>query len=650
MVFARQKRSHRVYVWNVAAIVLVLLSAHGVADAADFTKPYDPEAFHSWMDSVRARFTSNIVEERMIGEIPVCITFERCIHDLRKPALIWLTGWGGGRGAVTDIITFAREGYLVVTVDPIGVGARWSTEFRDLVATNKSKAFFTAMRTTAQNVSTVVDYLRSREDVLPDKIGLGGGSFGGFTTILAATMEKRIAVFLPVAGSCNLLDSFTRSTALETSPPLDPALEAEIRELDAFYHPERLYPSAICFVQSTTDLAVPPDNSRALYEKARPFYADKPERLGYKEFADEETRLEPGVVPTTQQILASHKVTDEMVASMVAWLAKYLRDEEQSPKLISPGGRKQPYLYDEPEVGNIGWIKATYAKFQEEHPDILIGKAYVDYQIPVLLIQDSKFKGQRKPTLLSLHGWGGNKMRTAWDTKVFTDKGYLVVAVDAYGKGERWTPAFARLLKEAPPKAMPRAIVQTVRDLPKVVDYLLERDDVDKERIGLVGGSMGGAEAVLAAATEKRVKAYVAVATPLTFVEWATRRRSEGELGGVAPEDAFLKELEEADAMAAPEKFYPTALLFVHNKNDVIVPPEGAYNLYKRLVPFYRDQPERLQWKSFDHTALPKDREVTTRDRWATHTEGGEEGKAAIVEWFERYLKGETATGPKSHE
>jgi len=451
-------------------------------------------------------------------------------------------------------------------------------------------------------------------------------------------MEKRIAAFVPVVGSCNLIDFFKRSVVLTSKVPVDASMEAEIKEIDAFFHPERLYPSALRFVQNTTDLVVPPDNSRRLYKKALPFYKDKPELLSYQEFADAETRIEPGAAPTPQQIASSHKVTHEMVVSILEWLAKHLKGEDKIATLI-PMGRKQPCLYDEPEVGNIGWIKATYAEFRKNNPDILVEEVFIDQQIPAFLIQDRQFKDQRKPAIISLHGWGGDKRRTAWGVKPFTDKGYLIVAIDAYGKGNRWTPAFARLLEKDPQKALFRAIVQTAKDVPKVVDYLVEHDEVYAERIGLVGGSMGGAETILTAATEKRIKAYVAVAAPFNFSrrieEW---RSTEAADSHGAVDKAFLKEIQEAEALAAPEKFYPTALLFVHNKNDVIVPPAGAHSLYERIAPYYKDQPERLQWKEVDATGLPTDREVTDRDRWATHTPG-EEGMAAVFEWFDRHLR-----------
>jgi pimeloyl-ACP methyl ester carboxylesterase len=45
-----------------------------------------------------------------------------------------------------------------------------------------------------------VDYLRTRNDVNPDKIGMIGFSMGGIETWLAATVDERVAVLVPAIG------------------------------------------------------------------------------------------------------------------------------------------------------------------------------------------------------------------------------------------------------------------------------------------------------------------------------------------------------------------------------------------------------------------------------------------------------------------
>ncbi|KAF5722753.1 hydrolase or acyltransferase (alpha beta hydrolase superfamily) [Fusarium mundagurra] len=63
-------------------------------------------------------------------------------------------------------------------------------------------------------VTPVVDYVRSRHDVDPDRVALIGMSFGGLLAPLAATHEHRLAAVLAIDGMLNL-----QSSILEQFPP-----------------------------------------------------------------------------------------------------------------------------------------------------------------------------------------------------------------------------------------------------------------------------------------------------------------------------------------------------------------------------------------------------------------------------------------------
>jgi fermentation-respiration switch protein FrsA (DUF1100 family) len=81
------------------------------------------------------------------------------------------------------------------------------------------------------------------------------------------------------------------------------------------------------------------------------------------------------------------------------------------------------------------------------------------------------------------------------------DAGYTVLAFDARSFGE----------SEGEPRAhhVPEHIIA---DYSNAVGYLREREDVDPDRIGLVGVCMGGGYALSAAARDRRVKAVATVA------------------------------------------------------------------------------------------------------------------------------------------
>jgi pimeloyl-ACP methyl ester carboxylesterase len=63
---------------------------------------------------------------------------------------------------------------------------------------------------------------------------------------------------------------------------------------------------------------------------------------------------------------------------------------------------------------------------------------------------------------------------------------------------------------------------QQCRDLRDLLTQMLLRDDIDSERIGLWGISIGGANSLFVAATDRRVKAVVAIIPPVSG--WSARR------------------------------------------------------------------------------------------------------------------------------
>jgi dienelactone hydrolase len=63
--------------------------------------------------------------------------------------------------------------------------------------------------------------------------------------------------------------------------------------------------------------------------------------------------------------------------------------------------------------------------------------------------------------------------------------------------------------------------LQTTRDYRRAIDYLESRDEIDSQRIGVLGYSMGGTQTFLLTGVESRVKVAVAVATPAEKSKWS---------------------------------------------------------------------------------------------------------------------------------
>ena len=107
------------------------------------------------------------------------------------------------------------------------------------------------------------------------------------------------------------------------------------------------------------------------------------------------------------------------------------------------------------------------------------------------------------------------------------------------------------------------------------MDFLSARQDVDPERTGLFGVSLGGYYAARAAAYEKRLTAVVALAGPYRFdLDWdelppQTRATFQARSGAKSAEAARAKAAELTLEEAAPHIELP--LLVVGGGRDTIV-------------------------------------------------------------------------------
>lgn len=139
------------------------------------------------------------------------------------------------------------------------------------------------------------------------------------------------------------------------------------------------------------------------------------------------------------------------------------------------------------------------------------------------------------PCVLLLHNWSGSKDGW-WEDgnyisggdarKALLAKGYAVFALDALGHGERVGDSGDQV---ANPRSAPGAspphnyftlrelVTQTVVDYRRGLDYLATRGDVDMQRIGLLGYSMGAFQAFALTAAEPRIKVAVGCAVPASW-------------------------------------------------------------------------------------------------------------------------------------
>ncbi len=127
--------------------------------------------------------------------------------DGRRPVVIALHGTGGNKeGQLPLLKELAERGFITVAIDGRYHGERSKAGSG---AADYNEAILRAYRTgrehpflydTVWDVMRLIDYLETRADVDPKRIGMIGFSKGGMETYLAAAVDPRIAVAVPCIG------------------------------------------------------------------------------------------------------------------------------------------------------------------------------------------------------------------------------------------------------------------------------------------------------------------------------------------------------------------------------------------------------------------------------------------------------------------
>ncbi len=254
------------------------------------------------------------------------------------------------------------------------------------------------------------------------------------------------------------------------------------------------------------------------------------------------------------------------------------------------------------------------------------------------------------PAVIFLHGTGGKKEDNKKMLYQLVKRGIIGVAIDARFHGERIAGgahgskeyvADATVAWENKDKAHQTHpfLFDTAFDLWRVTDYLASRPDVDANRIGMGGISMGGMETWLAASIDKRIKVIVLDIAVQSFKWSLDNDKWQGRAGTIqgahlqAAKDLGDSVLNKHNVQAVWDKLLPgitgefdcpsmlrliapRALLIVGTENDPNCPLPGANITYASAIQAYRskgatDKIMRDVTPKLFHTSTPEHFKMT---------------------------------------
>lgn len=186
------------------------------------------------------------------------------------------------------------------------------------------------------------------------------------------------------------------------------------------------------------------------------------------------------------------------------------------------------------------------------------------------------------PCILAAHGMGGSKDRwlepgpdRANTTQALLLAGFAVLILDAPYHGERtYEIDFESIFTRIRPNLYRELIIQWTIEYRLAMDYLANRPEVDRSRIGILGYSLGGVMAYNLAGVDPRIKVAVIAATaPL----------SQHYIHLIGWDDIALARM----LPIAPQTFAPIIqsppFLMLNGRDDEYSTLEGIQELYELI-------------------------------------------------------------------
>ena len=141
--------------------------------------------------------------------------------------------------------------------------------------------------------------------------------------------------------------------------------------------------------------------------------------------------------------------------------------------------------------------KYTPAKYGFDFEEIIIPTKN-DKNLYGWWVPSDNPNNEKKPTIILVHGWSRNVDRTMAFIKKLHPAEYNLLAFDSRCHGKSDDDKFSSMVK-------------FMEDIRATIDYSEKLPNVDNEKIGVLGLSIGGAGSIFAASLDKRIKSVVTV-------------------------------------------------------------------------------------------------------------------------------------------
>lgn len=196
-------------------------------------------------------------------------------------------------------------------------------------------------------------------------------------------------------------------------------------------------------------------------------------------------------------------------------------------------------------------------------------------EIPVIELFEKGKESERLPTVIFYHGWESRKERVLEYGYYLARNGFRAILPEALHHGERQKD-------EGPKDPMNfwKVVYTNVKELPILIEYYINQNKMDENRIGVAGLSTGGITTSAILSQYDWVKSAAVLMgsfSPIDFTEWLLKNYKINhtpvyELMDQELIDSRLIELEPISLNLQPEKINNRPLYVWHGSADKVVP------------------------------------------------------------------------------
>lgn len=215
---------------------------------------------------------------------------------------------------------------------------------------------------------------------------------------------------------------------------------------------------------------------------------------------------------------------------------------------------------------------------------IVESKVNIDH-IPVLVL--SPKEDSVHPTVIFYHGWGSDAEKQRFRGGILASLGYQVLIPTGIHHGDR--DPVDHTISENAGKYFWKVVFTNIEESYEIIDYAVKNLNADKDRIAVMGNSMGGFTSAGIFARNSDIKAAVIFNGSC---DYGYSSHSFADAFNISI-DSFPKELmEEIDRYDPVKKVHNILnrpLLMLHGDGDTLVDVKGQRQFFDKVSPMYNE-------------------------------------------------------------